>query len=69
MPGRSALQCILTARHLVTLASEWHRPLHILKLDMTKAYDSVPHATLPLALTWAGVPTPLTQAIMRITEG
>eukprot|EP00975_Prorocentrum_lima_P047331 9897110-Prorocentrum_lima.AAC.1 len=36
---------------------------------MTKAYDSVPHATLPLALTWAGVPTPLTEAIMRITEG
>ena len=60
-PGRQAAELILLLRRAIRVSKEWNVPFHILKVDVSKAFDTVSQPALsatigdklaPLGLAW-----------------
>ena len=55
MPGRSTIEAIYLIRCLMEEYQERRKDLHMMLIDLEKAYDSVPQAVLWRCLTTRGI--------------
>ena len=64
--GRSVSQPVHVIRQILQLHERQQLPLHLVFLDWSKAFDSVPHDKILYALSSLDVPEPLANAIMSL---
>ena len=64
--GRSVSQPVHVIRQILQLHERQQLPLHLVFLDWSKAFDSVPHDKILYALSSLDVPEPLATAIMSL---
>ena len=68
MKGRSTAEPIFIARRVQELAERHGLPLHILALEYSKAFHSIPHTKLIECLHRIGAPTKLTKLLAAIYQ-
>lgn len=69
MPGRNTLLNVLALHHMVSFQAAQRQSLHVVLLDVSKAYDSVQLPTLVSTLSSLLVPPPLVAAIVGMYAG
>eukprot|EP00975_Prorocentrum_lima_P018144 3822222-Prorocentrum_lima.AAC.1 len=63
VPRVQAAEGVYVVKRSIELSREWSTPLHALKIDLSKAFDSVHHSSTLLALHEQGA-TPQCMAIL-----
>ena len=53
IPGRQTLDSVCAVQHAIKLAEEYNKPLYVIKLDITAAFDSLSHEALAAFLAEA----------------
>ena len=64
MKGMSTANKIITLNNIIEDSIQHGKQLHVLSIDLVKAYDKVQHWAIKLALEKAGVDKPTTNLIM-----
>ncbi|MFM7642504.1 MAG: reverse transcriptase domain-containing protein [Cyanobium sp.] len=69
LPGRDTMLNVLALHHMVSTQAARQLPLHVVLLDVSKAYDSVQLPMLVATLTGLAVPPHLVAAIVGLYAG
>jgi hypothetical protein len=67
VPG--CMEHAVTTRELLAHAIEQKRDLHMIQIDFTNAFGSVPHGLIAFNMRSMGLPDILTDTVMNIYEG